>query len=88
MSSVSNQYAAMPSIHIAWSTWCGVVMFKLAKSRIMRTLGVLFPFCTFAVIICTGNHYEADAFMGALIVGLGFLVQRLLTGRPAFPPRG
>ncbi|GAB2746346.1 phosphatase PAP2 family protein [Kitasatospora kifunensis] len=88
VSSVSNQYAAMPSIHIAWSTWCGVVMFKLAKSRIMRTLGVLFPFCTFAVIICTGNHYEADAFMGALIVGLGFLVQRLLTGRPAFPPRG
>ncbi|MFE9424742.1 phosphatase PAP2 family protein [Kitasatospora sp. NPDC006697] len=87
VSSVSNQYAAMPSIHIAWSTWCGVVMFRLAKSRIMRALGVLFPFATFTVIICTGNHYEADAVAGALIVCVGFLTQRLLTGRPAFPPR-
>ena len=24
MASISNQYAAMPSMHIGWSTWCAV----------------------------------------------------------------
>ncbi|GAA1219588.1 phosphatase PAP2 family protein [Kitasatospora nipponensis] len=81
--SVSNQYAAMPSIHIAWATWCAVVLYRLAKHRIVRALGLLFPLSTFAVIICTGNHFEADAVAGALTMAGGFAVQRLLTGRPA-----
>ncbi|MCC9310999.1 phosphatase PAP2 family protein [Kitasatospora sp. RB6PN24] len=83
--SVSNQYAAMPSIHVAWATWCGVVMFRLAKKPLVRALGVLFPLTTFAVIVCTGNHFEADAVAGALIAATGFAVQRLLTGRPTLP---
>ncbi|TQF08060.1 phosphatase PAP2 family protein [Kitasatospora acidiphila] len=85
---VSNQYAAMPSIHVAWASWCGIVMFRLAKNQLVRALGVVFPLTTFAVIVCTGNHFEADAVAGATIAFLGFGVQRLLTGRPAFPPRG
>ena len=24
MAAISNQYAAMPSLHIGWSTWCAV----------------------------------------------------------------
>jgi hypothetical protein len=85
--SVSNQYAAMPSIHVAWATWCGVVMFRLAKRPLVRALGVIFPLTTFAVIVCTGNHFEADAVAGATIAAVGFVVQRLLTGRSAFQPR-
>jgi hypothetical protein len=82
---VSNQYAAMPSIHIAWSTWCAVVLYRLARRRVARVAALLYPVATCAVILATGNHFEADAVAGLVTIAAGFLVQRLLTGRPAFP---
>jgi len=43
---VSNQYAAMPSLHIAWSLWCTLVMWPLTKRRWVRGLLVLYPMAT------------------------------------------
>ena len=34
MQKVSNQYAAMPSLHIAWSTWCALVMWQLTRQAV------------------------------------------------------
>ena len=34
MQKLSNQYAAMPSLHIAWSVWCVLVMWQLTRSRL------------------------------------------------------
>ncbi|WP_329561419.1 phosphatase PAP2 family protein [Kitasatospora sp. NBC_01266] len=83
----SNQYAAMPSVHIAWSTWCAVVLYRLAKPRAVRVLAALYPVATCVVILSTANHFEADAVAGLLTIAAGFAVQRLLTGRPAFGAR-
>ena len=33
MAAVSNQYAAMPSMHIGWSTWCALVLVPLVRRR-------------------------------------------------------
>ncbi|RAG82447.1 PAP2 family protein [Streptacidiphilus pinicola] len=82
---VSNQYAAMPSIHIAWATWCAVVLFRLARTRFVRLAALLYPVATCVVILATGNHFEADAVAGLLTIGAGFALQRALTGRPALP---
>ena len=38
MASISNQYAAMPSMHIGWSTWCAVAVWPLLKRRWMKAL--------------------------------------------------
>ena len=86
ISKVSNQYAAMPSLHIGWSLWAGVTLFMLSRRWWVRTLALAYPIATFFVIIGTANHYTLDAAGGVVALAGGFLVQRLLTGRPAFAP--
>jgi hypothetical protein len=86
VASHSNQYAAMPSMHIGWSLWCGLVLWHLAKHRWVRILGLLYPLATLFVIIGTGNHYFADAVGGVVACALGFGTQRLLSRKAAFAP--
>ena len=86
LGSSTNEYAAMPSLHIGWSTWCALVIAHLAQRRWVKVLGIAYPFCTFAVIIGTANHYVLDAVGGLVTLALGFLVQRLLQGRQVFAP--
>jgi hypothetical protein len=86
VASVSNQYAAMPSVHIAWSLWCGLTLFHLAPRTWVRVLGLTYPAATLAVILATANHYVADAAAGVLILAAGYAIQHLLTGRPTYQP--
>lgn len=85
VASLSNQYAAMPSVHIIWSAWSGLTLAFLARRTWVRVLGLCYPLATFTVILATANHFVTDAAAGAATLALGFLVQRLLTGRPAYP---
>ncbi|MHB8342452.1 MAG: phosphatase PAP2 family protein [Mycobacteriales bacterium] len=82
--SVSNQYAAMPSLHIGWALWCATVIVVLARRRWVKLLGIAYPLATLAVIVGTGNHFLLDAFAGGLTTLGGFGIQRLVTGGPAF----
>ena len=80
----SNQYAAMPSLHIAWAVWCGVVIVVCARHLWVRALGVLYPFGTLTVIVGTANHFILDAVGGVVILVIGFAIQGLLSGHGAF----
>lgn len=80
----SDQYAAMPSLHIGWSLWCAVVIVVLARRWWVKVLGAAYPLLTLAVIVGTGNHYLLDAIAGALTTLGGFGIQRIITGGPAF----
>nr|WP_251018869.1 bifunctional glycosyltransferase 87/phosphatase PAP2 family protein [Streptomyces sp. ISL-11] len=80
LTELSNQYAAMPSLHIGWSLWCGVVIAVIAPKAWMKWLGMLYPLLTFSVIVGTANHYVLDAAGGALVVMSGFAIQYALTG--------
>jgi hypothetical protein len=82
----SNQFAAMPSLHIGWSLWCAVVLVKLSTRTWVRIAGALYPVVTCLVIMATANHYILDAAGGVVALMLGFAIQRLLSGRPAFAP--
>ncbi|RLV09057.1 hypothetical protein CTZ27_07015 [Streptomyces griseocarneus] len=86
LTELSNQYAAMPSLHIGWSLWCGVMIAAVAPRTWPRWLGMLYPLMTFSVIVGTANHYVLDAVGGALVVTLGFAIQYVLSGpgRPTF----
>lgn len=74
LASMSNQYAAMPSMHIGWSLWCGITIALLARSRWAKTLGLLYPATTLLVIVSTANHFWLDAMGGVLCLGFGFVV--------------
>ncbi|MEU1674756.1 bifunctional glycosyltransferase 87/phosphatase PAP2 family protein [Streptomyces roseifaciens] len=86
LTELSNQYAAMPSLHIGWSLWCGVVIAAVAPKPWMKCLGMLYPLLTLSVIVGTANHYVLDAVGGALVVLFGFALQYALSGpgRQAF----
>lgn len=71
---VSNQYAAMPSMHIGWSLWCGLTIFALAKAPWARILGLLYPAATLIVIVATANHFWLDAVGGMICLAFGFAV--------------
>jgi hypothetical protein len=86
IASHSNQYAAMPSLHIGWALWAGLSLFMCARSVLARTLGLLYPLLTVVVIVGTANHFIVDALGGAVVVALAFLVQALLSGHGAFTP--
>ncbi|MFC4906787.1 phosphatase PAP2 family protein [Actinomadura gamaensis] len=67
---MTNQYAAMPSMHAGWSLWCGFVLVRLGTQKWVKALGVLYPVTTVLVILSTANHYILDAVIGiALIAG-------------------
>lgn len=80
----TNEFAAMPSLHIGWSTWCALVIAHLATNKWIKVLGIAYPFATFAVILGTANHYVLDAVGGLVVLALGFLLQRIIQGRPVF----
>jgi PAP2 superfamily protein len=82
----SNQFAAMPSLHIAWALWCGLAIFWCARRRWVKVLGLCYPVATLVVIVGTANHFLLDAVGGAVIVGLGFGIQYVLSGHGAFTP--
>ena len=71
---ISNQYAAMPSMHIGWSTWCAVAMWPLLRRRWQRVAVFLYPMATLFCIIVTGNHYWIDGVGGLLALGVGIVV--------------
>ncbi len=74
MQKVSNQYAAMPSLHFAWSTWSLLVVYPRVRSRWARALVVAYPMLTLWAIVVTANHYWIDAVGGALILAVGYLL--------------
>ncbi|MGW0991745.1 phosphatase PAP2 family protein [Streptomyces sp. NPDC002523] len=77
---MSNQYAAMPSMHIGWSLWCGLTVFALASVPWARVLGLLYPATTLLVIVSTANHFWLDAVGGVVCLAFGFTLARVWCG--------
>nr|WP_307813436.1 bifunctional glycosyltransferase 87/phosphatase PAP2 family protein [Streptomyces sp. N35] len=80
MTALTNQYAAMPSLHFGWALWCGLVLAVLASRWWLKALGLLHPTLTLVVIVGTANHWILDAVGGALVVGAGFFLVHVLSG--------
>lgn len=80
----TNEFAAMPSLHVGWALWCGWQLVRHGRHRITQIAGVLYPALMVIIVVGTGNHYLLDAVAGIAVVvlaGMGVAgVQRL---RPA-----
>jgi hypothetical protein len=74
MASISNQYAAMPSLHIGWSTWCAIAVWPLIRNRWLKALVLLYPLATLFCIVVTANHFWVDGLGGLLVFAIGALV--------------
>ena len=79
MRELSNQYAAMPSMHIGWSTWSAIVLVPLLRRRWAKVLAALHPVVTLLCIVITGNHFWLDGVGGLVCLAVGYGLARLLT---------
>ena len=86
METISNQYAAMPSLHVAWAVWCTVALYPVLRSRWSRRAIVAYPILTLFAIVVTANHYWIDAVGGLLALGIGLKVAPRLTRLLPGPP--
>lgn len=75
---LSNQLAAMPSLHVGWALWSGVLIGHYASRRSVRLLGASYPVATTLVVLATGNHYLVDAVGGLAVMVAGAGGARLL----------
>ncbi len=91
-----NPYAAVPSMHVAFSLMIGIPLTKLVKWRALKLFWATYPVVVLFVIIVTGNHFIADAVLGAAAAGIAALTARQMAkagwahwsfGPPA-PPAG
>jgi len=71
MSKISNQYAAMPSLHFAWAVWSSLVLVAVLRRPWAVALAVVYPAGTLFAVVVTGNHYILDAVVGAAVLGVG-----------------
>jgi hypothetical protein len=72
-SAITNQYAAMPSLHFGWDLLVGIAIIQAAPPR-LRWLGLVPPALMLFAIVATGNHYLLDAAAGAAISLFGLAV--------------
>jgi hypothetical protein len=72
---VTNQFAAMPSLHVGWAVVVAIGVVMVLKSP-WRWLVVLHPAATLAVVVATANHYWIDGIVGIALIIPGVLAAR------------
>jgi hypothetical protein len=74
---ISDPFAAMPSLHLAWASWCTVALWRAVKNRFVRVLAVLYPLASSLTVLGTANHYILDIVAGVAVTAMGLLVAEL-----------
>jgi hypothetical protein len=70
-----NPFAAMPSLHVGWSTWSALALASLTSRWWLRIALFAYPALTTVVVCVTANHYLADAWGGLLALGLAYAIE-------------
>ena len=88
---LTNQYAAMPSLHVGWSVLVGVALARAIKRPAAYAFAVLMPTAMALTVVVTANHYVVDVAVGAAVAAAALalamrLPSPLLPGQPAAPP--
>jgi hypothetical protein len=63
----TNQYAAVPSLHVGWDLLMGVAIAVAARRLWVRVLGMVMPVAMTIAVVLTANHYIVDAVAGAVL---------------------
>ncbi|QXJ20590.1 phosphatase PAP2 family protein [Actinomadura graeca] len=66
----ADQYAAVPSLHMAWTLWVGVELARASARRWVQSLNAGHIVLTCYVIMATANHYLLDAVAAVPLVAL------------------
>src|SRR6476620_7527077 len=73
IASLSNPYAAMPSLHTAYALTVGISAVMLVRTRVLRVAWAFYPALVVFSIVATANHFFLDAAGGASVATLAAL---------------
>ena len=68
-----NLYAAMPSLHVGWATWCALSMLPVIRQVWLKALLLVYPFVTLFAVVVTANHWILDGVGGWVVLTIGWL---------------
>lgn len=70
---LTNQYAAMPSLHLGWNLLMSIALIRESRHFVLQAVGWMTPVLMMLAMVATANHYVLDGVVGAVIV-IGALV--------------
>jgi hypothetical protein len=70
----SDQFSAMPSVHVAWATIVAFAVITVSKSR-WRWLILLHTVITVYVVVVTANHYWSDGLVAVALIAISLALQ-------------
>jgi membrane-associated phospholipid phosphatase len=86
----ANDFAAMPSMHVTWSTWVALALWPLVRRRWKRALLVAYPLSILLCVLVTGNHWFLDAVGAWLVLAasyrLALAIERISAARRSAAP--
>jgi PAP2 superfamily len=80
---LTNQYAALPSLHVGWNLAVGIVLFLTTSHLAVRALAALSPAAMTFAVLATANHFVMDVAAGMTVVLVAFAVAFAIQQRKA-----
>lgn len=72
--SFTNQYAAMPSLHVGWNLLMGIAIYRHTSYVGWKIFAVVMPLAMYAATIFTANHFVLDGVVGASITVVALML--------------
>jgi hypothetical protein len=68
------QFAALPSLHVAWALWAAIALSAVVRRPLLRAALWLYPIATVTDVLATANHFLLDVITAPGLVLLGYAV--------------
>jgi PAP2 superfamily len=80
---LTNQYAALPSLHIGWNLAVGIVLFMTTTHLVVRAFAAVSPLAMGFAVVATANHFVVDVVAGVAVVVVGLAGALVIENRRA-----
>jgi hypothetical protein len=70
----TNQYAAMPSLHVGWNLLMGLAIVAATRHLLVRFAAVTMVLVMAIAVVLTANHYFVDAIVGVALTTASWFV--------------
>jgi PAP2 superfamily len=78
---LTNQFAALPSLHVGWNVVVGIVLLTTTAHVAVRLFAVASPLAMGFAVIATANHFVVDVAAGIVVVLVGLAAAHAMEGR-------
>jgi PAP2 superfamily len=78
---LTNQYAALPSLHVGWNFAVGIVLVMTTTHVAVRAFAVLSPLAMTLAVVATANHFVVDVAAGMAVVLVGLAGAHMIEKR-------